>query len=127
MTSNRIASSMVAAATLSLLASGAAAADAKADTRFAGRWIEVNGPQPAHVFETRLAEGKLSLAIPSDMAPPNGRTLWLERAGPDLFKTAPGDAAKVEFRITGPRKAHLEIRSYSVKWTSVTSTDLEQR
>lgn len=123
MTSSRIALSIA----LALLASGATAAEAKTDTRFTGRWVEVNGPQPAHVFETHIADGKLSVAIPKDMAPPNGRTLWLEKAGPDLFKTAPGDAAKVEFRITGPRKAHLEIRSYSAKWTSVTSTDLEQR
>lgn len=111
-------------ATLCLLSCGAASAEAMNDARFAGHWVEINGPQPPRQFETRVVDGKLSLAIPSGMAPPKGRTLWLQQAGPDLFQTASDDAVKVEFRLTAPRKAHLEIRSYSLQWTSVTSTDL---
>lgn len=105
----------------------AIAAEASPDARFGGRWVESNGPTPPHVFETQMVSGRLKLIIAPDMAPPRGRMLFLDRVGPDIFKTPPGDDVSAQFSLTGPGKAHLDLKTFSVQWTSVTSTDLVRR
>lgn len=127
MKSINIASLLIISSIAGSFGSSATAAEANADARFAGHWVEINGPTPPRVFETEVAGGRLKLIISEEMAPPRGRMLFLERVGPDVFKTAPESDVTAQFSLTGPGKAHLDLRTFSIKWTSVTSTDLVRR
>lgn len=116
------------AAALALAVSTAApslAADAK-DARFVGSWAEA-GPQSAGRFDTVVVGGKLKLTFSKDLSPPDGETLWLQRTGPDLFTSAPGDKAQARFQSTGPNTAKLSVKELDIHHLHIFDRALKRR